>query len=68
MGMSNSNCMWQVCLEIRSKCSIANTRLPKCHKFYAIQSIVYLKEDGHLFLVVEANKQEESYGKIVSSF
>lgn len=56
MGMSNSNCLRQVCLEIRCKCSIANTRLPKCHDFYAIQSIVHLKEHRYLFLGVEAKQ------------
>ena len=57
VGMSNSNCLRQVCLEIRSKCSIANTGLPKRHQFYAIQTVVHLKEHRHLFLGVEA-KQE----------
>jgi hypothetical protein len=57
MGMSNSDRLRQVCLEIRSKCSIANTRLPKCHQVYAIQSVVNLKEQRHLFLGVESRKK-----------
>lgn len=58
MGMSNSDRLRQVCLEIRSKCSIANTRLPKRHQVYAIQSVVNLKEQRqrHLFLGVEAKQ------------
>jgi hypothetical protein len=43
MGISNSNCMRQVFLEIRHESSIADTRLPKCHKFDTVQSIVHLK-------------------------
>jgi hypothetical protein len=44
MFIGHSNCIQQVSFEIRSKYSIANPRLPKCHECHILEPKINLQE------------------------